>query len=135
MRHVSASEAKQRLAAVDAAQREPVTIRRRNREVAVVLSPLDYRRLTAANDRDDNRPLLSPWTRRAKWPSLVTGTCPRCTLGGGLRSFLLASRRAIGKGGAPRVPLPVGIPLVVARMADFLRGSERLPDDGPLEGP
>ena len=40
MRYVSASEAKQRLAAVlDAAQREPVTIRRQNREVAVVLSP------------------------------------------------------------------------------------------------
>lgn len=50
MQYVSASEAKQRLAAVlDAAQREPVTIRRQNREVAVVLSPLDYRRLTTAN--------------------------------------------------------------------------------------
>ena len=50
MRYVSASEAKQRLAAVlDTVQREPVTIRRRNREVAVVLSPLDYRRLTATN--------------------------------------------------------------------------------------
>jgi len=50
MRYVSASEAKQRLAAVlDAAQREPVTIRRQNREVAVVISPLDYRRLTSLN--------------------------------------------------------------------------------------
>ena len=50
MRYVSASEAKQRLAAVlDAVQREPVTIRRQNREVAVVLSPFDYRRLTATN--------------------------------------------------------------------------------------
>ena len=50
MRFVSASEAKQRLAAVlDAAQREPVTIRRQNREVAVVISPMDYRRLTTAN--------------------------------------------------------------------------------------
>ena len=50
MRYVSASEAKQRLAAVlDAAQREPVTIRRQNREVAVVISPFDYRRLTSAN--------------------------------------------------------------------------------------
>ena len=50
MQYVSASEAKQRLAAVlDAVQREPVTIRRQNREVAVVLSPLDYRRLTTAN--------------------------------------------------------------------------------------
>ena len=50
MQFVSASEAKQRLAAVlDTAQREPVTIRRQNREVAVVISPLDYRRLTTAN--------------------------------------------------------------------------------------
>lgn len=50
MRYVSATEAKQRLAAVlDAAQREPVTISRQNREVAVVISPLDYRRLTSSN--------------------------------------------------------------------------------------
>ena len=50
MRYVSASEAKQRLAALlDAAQREPVTIRRQNRDVAVVISPTDYRRLTSIN--------------------------------------------------------------------------------------
>ncbi len=50
MRHLSASEAKQRFAALlDAVQREPVTIRRQNREVAVVVSPADYRRLTRAN--------------------------------------------------------------------------------------
>ena len=50
MRYVSASEAKQALAALlDAAQREPVTIRRRNRDVAVVISPMDYRRLTSTN--------------------------------------------------------------------------------------
>ena len=50
MQFVSASEAKQRLGAVlDAAQREPVTIRRQKREVAVVLSPSDYRRLTTLN--------------------------------------------------------------------------------------
>ena len=50
MRYVSASQAKQRLAAVlDAVQREPVTIRRQNREVAVVISPLDYRRLVTRN--------------------------------------------------------------------------------------
>ena len=50
MRFVSASEAKQRLAAVlDAAQREPVTIRRQNREIAVVISPMDYHRLTTNN--------------------------------------------------------------------------------------
>ena len=50
MQFVSASEARQRLGAVlDAAQREPVTIRRQKREVAVVLSPSDYRRLTTLN--------------------------------------------------------------------------------------
>jgi prevent-host-death family protein len=50
MRYVSATDAKQRFAAIlDAAQREPVTIKRQNREVAVVLSPADYRRLTGAN--------------------------------------------------------------------------------------
>ena len=50
MQFVSASEAKQRLGAVlDAAQREPVTICRQKREVAVVLSPSEYRRLTMLN--------------------------------------------------------------------------------------
>ncbi|MYB38728.1 MAG: type II toxin-antitoxin system Phd/YefM family antitoxin [Gammaproteobacteria bacterium] len=50
MRVVSASEAKRRLGAVlDAVPREPVTIRRQNREVAVVLSLSDYRRLTTLN--------------------------------------------------------------------------------------
>ena len=56
MRYVSASEAKQRLAAViDAAQREPVTIRRQNREVAVVLSPMDYKRLRTTNVEEFQR--------------------------------------------------------------------------------
>ena len=56
MRYVSASEAKQRLAALlDAAQREPVTIRRQNRDVAVVISPTDYRRLTSTNVEEFQR--------------------------------------------------------------------------------
>ena len=50
MQYVSATEAKQRLAAIlDAAQSEPVTIRRQNREVAVVLSPREYDRLCGLN--------------------------------------------------------------------------------------
>ncbi len=50
MRYVSATEAKQRLAALlDAAQREPVTIRRQKRDVAVILSPQEYDRLRALN--------------------------------------------------------------------------------------
>ena len=56
MRYVSASNAKQRLAAVlDAAQREPVTIKRQNREVAVVISPEDYRHLKSANIEEFQR--------------------------------------------------------------------------------
>ena len=50
MRYVSASEAKRSFAALlDTVQREPVTIRRQNREVAIVISPTDFRRLTNHN--------------------------------------------------------------------------------------
>lgn len=50
MRYVSATEAKQRLASIlDAAQLEPVMIRRQNREVAVMLSPKEYDRLRGLN--------------------------------------------------------------------------------------
>jgi len=50
MRTVSATEAKQGLAGViEAARKEPVIIRRQNRDVAVVLSPDDYRRLVRLN--------------------------------------------------------------------------------------
>lgn len=50
MKHVSSTEAKQRLAAVlDAAQHEPITIKRQNREVAVVLSTREYERLHGLN--------------------------------------------------------------------------------------
>lgn len=50
MRYVSATDAKQRLAALlDAAQREPVTIRRQKRSVAVLLSAHEYDRLRALN--------------------------------------------------------------------------------------
>lgn len=50
MQYISATDAKQRLAALlDAAQHEPVVIRRQNRDVAVVLSPREYDRLRALN--------------------------------------------------------------------------------------
>ncbi len=50
MKHVSATEAKQRFASIiDAAQHEPVAIRRQNREVAVVLSTREYDRLRGLN--------------------------------------------------------------------------------------
>jgi len=50
MRYLTTTEAKQRLAALlDAAQHEPVTIRRQNRDVAVLLSPQEYDRLRGVN--------------------------------------------------------------------------------------
>lgn len=50
MKSVSATEAKQRFAAlIDAAQREPVVIRRQNRDVAVIVSVEDYERIRKAN--------------------------------------------------------------------------------------
>jgi prevent-host-death family protein len=50
MRYVSAAEAEQALAAVlDAAQTEPVVIRRQARDVAVVLSVQEYERLAGLN--------------------------------------------------------------------------------------
>ncbi len=50
MKSVSATEAKQRLAALlDAAQREPVVIRRQNRDVAVIMSSEQYERIRRVN--------------------------------------------------------------------------------------
>ena len=52
MKTVAATEAKNRLGAMlDAAQREPIVIRRQNRDVAVLLSMADYDRLRSANVR------------------------------------------------------------------------------------
>jgi prevent-host-death family protein len=50
MKRVAATEAKNRLGAIlDDAQREPVVIRRQDRDVAVVLSMADYERLRNGN--------------------------------------------------------------------------------------
>ena len=50
MRTISATDAKQNLGALlDSAQSEPVTIRRQNRDIAVVLSVREYDRLRAIN--------------------------------------------------------------------------------------
>lgn len=50
MKSVSATEAKQRFAAlIDAAQREPVVIRRQNRDVAVLVSAEEYERVRRTN--------------------------------------------------------------------------------------
>lgn len=50
MKTVAATEAKNRLGAIlDAAQREPIVIRRQDRDIAVVLSMADYDRLRSSN--------------------------------------------------------------------------------------
>jgi prevent-host-death family protein len=50
MRTVSATDAKQRLAALlDAAQREPIVIRRQNRDVAVIMSAEEYEKIRRVN--------------------------------------------------------------------------------------
>lgn len=53
---MTATEAKQNLAAlIDAAQREPVVVRRHDRDVAVVLSPQEYDRLRGATLQEFQR--------------------------------------------------------------------------------
>ncbi len=50
MKRVPATEAKNRLGALlDEAQREPIVIRRQNRDIAVILSMADYERLRTGN--------------------------------------------------------------------------------------
>ena len=50
MQYISATEAKTKLAAMlDAAQTEPIMIRRQNRDAAVVISPKEYERLRRLN--------------------------------------------------------------------------------------
>lgn len=52
MKTVAATEAKNRLGAIlDEAQREPIVIRRQDRDIAVVLSMADYERLRSGNMR------------------------------------------------------------------------------------
>jgi prevent-host-death family protein len=52
MKRVPATEAKNRLGAIlDEAQREPIVIRRQERDIAVVLSMADYERLRTGNIR------------------------------------------------------------------------------------
>jgi prevent-host-death family protein len=50
MKRVAATAAKNRLEAIlDDAQREPIVIRRQDRDIAVVLSMADYERLRSGN--------------------------------------------------------------------------------------
>ena len=56
MKHFTANQAKQSLGKViDAVQREPVVIKRYNRDAAVMLSMRDYERLTALNIEEFER--------------------------------------------------------------------------------
>ena len=71
MRYLSATDAKQRFAVLlDAAQREPITIRRQNRDVAVVISTADYERLRNTNLKEFRR-LCDRVSERAKEQGLT----------------------------------------------------------------
>ena len=77
MKHVTANEAKQSLGKViDAAQREPVIIRRYNRDAAVMLSVQDYERLTALNIEEFDR-FCDRVGQRAKKRGLTTSKLKR----------------------------------------------------------
>ena len=66
MRYVSDLEAKQQLdSLLDTVQREPVTIRRQDRDVAVVISPTDFRRLRS-NNIEEFQSLCDRVSARAK---------------------------------------------------------------------
>jgi prevent-host-death family protein len=50
MKYISATDAKKTLGSViTSAQREPITIRKQNKDAAVIISPEDYNRLTQLN--------------------------------------------------------------------------------------
>ncbi|MEM9895156.1 MAG: type II toxin-antitoxin system Phd/YefM family antitoxin [Bacteroidota bacterium] len=56
MQYISVTEAKQKLAAMlDAVQAQPITIRRQNRDAAVVISPKEYKRLRKLNIEEFQR--------------------------------------------------------------------------------
>jgi antitoxin Phd len=56
MKTVSATDAKQRLAALlDAAQREPILIRRHNRDVAVIMSAEEYEKIRGKKNTELQR--------------------------------------------------------------------------------
>ncbi len=74
MRYVSASDAKQKLAAIlDAAQREPVMIRRQKRDVAVLLSAQEYERVCAVN-REEFLRFSDRVSKKAKAQGLTEAT-------------------------------------------------------------
>jgi prevent-host-death family protein len=61
MQTVSATYAKQHFAAIlDLSQREPVTIRRHSRDIAVVMSAEEYKRIQQTRAQERARAGLSP---------------------------------------------------------------------------
>ena len=74
MRYVSVREAQQNLGEIlDSAHREPVTIRRQNRAVAVVLSAQEYARVCAQN-REEFLRFADRQSHQAKARGLSTST-------------------------------------------------------------
>jgi prevent-host-death family protein len=67
MKTISATEAKNRLGAIiDAAQQQPIVIRRQERDVAVIISMRDFERLRALNIRqlEEARTIVATQAKR-----------------------------------------------------------------------